>query len=507
MRFLVPLFLALSATGGTLHVAPVGGDFTSVQAALDVAMPGDIIRVDSAVYNERISFPRDGTEAEPIVLRASANHQPVLDGSSFSTGNMVLMNNRSWVTIQGFEIRNLTGIIDGSGIRVLGAGTGIRIRDCEIHNILGTHAMGITVYGTEAASINDLIIERVVIHDCEPAQSEALTLNGNVENFQVIDCVVRDVNSIGIDFIGGETEINPDQTKVARNGICRGNLVERSRSNYGGGYGAAIYVDGGHDIVIEHNRVTQSDLGIEIGAENTGVDAYNIIVRGNRVYANDKTGIVFGGYEPGVGRVRDSYFINNTLYGNDTLGEGVGDFWIQYAHDNFVYSNIVFANSQNILLYSEAGNVNNIFDHNLWYINGSPNDASWVWSGTEYKGLTAFRNGSGQEAGGQWGDPAFREAASADFHLESPSQAIDAGSTLPLINQLSTLDMDGEPRIADGRIDMGADEYHNLPMACIYATIQNWRGSVGTDCNGDVIIDVLDFVDLFNLTCACQPIE
>ncbi len=499
------MFVTLCAMAGTtLHVAPVGGDFTTIQAALDAAQPGDIVSVDTAVYNEQISFPRDGTMSQPIILKASPNHSPVLDGAGFSSGNMVLMQDRSWVEISGFEIRNLTGIVDGSGIRVLGAGTGIRIRDCEIHNILGTHAMGITVYGTKAASINDLIIERVLIRDCEPAQSEALTLNGNIENFQVLYCEVRDVNSIGIDFIGGETSINPDPTKVARNGLCRGNLVQRARSNYGGGYGAGIYVDGGHDIILEHNRVTQSDLGIEIGAENASVDAYNIIVRSNLVYENDKVGIVFGGYEASVGRTRDSYFINNTLYNNDTLGEGLGELWIQFAHDNVIYSNILFAGSQNILLYSEQGNVDNTLDHNLWFSAGAANDASWVWRGDEYLGLNAFRVGSGQAANGMWDDPALANAPAGDFHIGTSSPAIDNGSPLPLTGQIGEFDIDGQARVFNNRVDIGADEANNQSLACIYANLQQWPNNIGTDCNGDLAVNMLDFVAMFNLTCVCE---
>ena len=61
---------------------------------------------------------------------------------------------------------------------------------------------------------------------------------------------VHDVNNIGIDFIGGERSICKDIGKVARNGICSGNRVERARSNYGGGFAAGIYVDGARDIKI-----------------------------------------------------------------------------------------------------------------------------------------------------------------------------------------------------------------------------------------------------------------
>jgi len=55
------------------------------------------------------------------------------------------------------------------------------------------------------------VIDGNEVYDCDPAPSEALTLNGNVDGFQVTNNVVHDVNTIGIDAIGGERDIQPDQ--------------------------------------------------------------------------------------------------------------------------------------------------------------------------------------------------------------------------------------------------------------------------------------------------------
>ena len=62
--------------------------------------------------------------------------------------------------------------------------------------------MGITVYNNDKkTSRRQLIIDRCTLHDCEPAWSEALTLNGNIEQFQVTNNRVYNMNNIGIDFI------------------------------------------------------------------------------------------------------------------------------------------------------------------------------------------------------------------------------------------------------------------------------------------------------------------
>ncbi len=363
--------LATAPARATVYVvAESGGDFTVIQDALDIAVAGDTVQVreKATPYSEKLTFPASGSVGGgPITLEAFPGEHPIVDGTGVAGANMILIDTKSYIIVRGLVLRNNLGVNDGSGIRVLGSGSHIELRDNEIHDILGSDAMGITVYGTDATPISDLIIDGNEIYDCEPAQSEALTLNGNVTDFEVTSNTVRDVNSIGIDFIGGETDIQPNPTLVARNGLVRGNTVTRANANYGGGFGAGIYVDGGRDIVIENNVSTENDLGIEIGAENAGTVTSGIIVRNNLVYANEKVGIVFGGFQASVGRVRDCLFLNNSLFGNDTLGEGLGELWIQYAEDNLIRNNILYGTDQNVLIYSENGNVNNALDYNLFF--------------------------------------------------------------------------------------------------------------------------------------------
>lgn len=459
------LLLALSAAliGGVLsgralavtYVVP--DDFASVQAALDTAQAGDSVQVRQQTYSEKIAFPRSGNPVDGhITLQAFPGDAPILDGTGVPGDNMVLIDNRSYVKLIGFEIRNNLNVDDGSGVRIVGAGTHIEVRDNEIHDIRGDHAMGITVYGTEAAPIDQLIIDGNAIRDCEPFSSEALTLNGNVSNFQVTNNVVRDVNNIGIDFIGGETDIQPDPSKVARNGVCRGNQVLRARQQ-GGGFAGGIYVDGGRDIVIENNIVSESDLGIEIGAENAGIVTENIVVRNNLVYANEKAGIVFGGFQASVGRVRNSRFLNNTCYRNDTQGAGFGELWIQFAEDNQVRNNIFSSTAQNLLVLSEDGNVDNLLDYNLFFTDAGAGSATFVWQGTAYPSYAAYLAGSGQDANSLFGDPQLVAPNAQDFHLGAGSPAVDGGDPA-FVPAGGETDIDGSTRVSGGRVDIGADE-------------------------------------------------
>ncbi len=442
-------------------VAESGGDFTVIQDALDVALAGDTVLVHEKLgpYFERLVFPRSGSAGGGyITLQAAAGEQPVLDGTGVpGDQSMILIESRSYLKVIGLEIQNNLGVTDGSGVRILGAGTHLEIRDNRIHDMRGQNAMGITVYATEPTAISDLVIDGNEIYDCEPATSEAVTLNGNVDGFVVSDNYVHDVDNIGIDCIGGESDLQPDDTKVCRNGVISGNRVERARSSYGGGFAAGIYVDGGRDLVIANNVVTECDVGMEIGAENSAVTARNVVVRDNLIHGNDKAGLGFGGYASFTGRVRDCTFTNNTLYKNDTLGAGFGELWIQYAEDNVVRNNLFYATDQNKLLVSEYGNVNTTLDYNLWYVEDGAAAALFSWNATPYVGFAAYQAGTGQDAASTFADPLLVAPASGDFHLGAGSPAINAGDPgfTPAVGEV---DLDGGARVNGPRVDCGVDE-------------------------------------------------
>ncbi|MFN8642391.1 MAG: right-handed parallel beta-helix repeat-containing protein [Candidatus Binatia bacterium] len=438
--------LAVAAAAAPAAVWTVPDDVPTVQGALAVAQPGDTVRVRQLAtpYREKISFPRSGDAVNgPIVLAAYPGDRPVLDGSGVPGADLVRIEDRSYVQLIGFELRNNLGVHDGSGVRILGAGSHIEIRDNVIHDVRGADAMGITVYGTAATPISALIIDGNEIFDCEPFRSEALTLNGNVTTFAVTNNVVRDVNNIGIDFIGGETDIQPDPTKVVRDGICRGNVVLRANER-GGGFAGGIYVDGGRDIVVERNLVIGADLGIEIGAENAGIVTERVVVRDNVVAENGKAGLVFGGFAANVGRVRNGQFLNNTLWHNDTTGSGFGELWIQFAEDNVVRNNIVAGAAPGPLVLSEAGNIDNRLDHNLFFTPAGSGAARFVWQGVGYAGFAAYRAGSGQDAHSLFGDPALVDPGNGGFHLRAGSPAVDTGDP---VAAPAGADLDGAPRV------------------------------------------------------------
>ncbi|MFO0985027.1 MAG: right-handed parallel beta-helix repeat-containing protein [Planctomycetota bacterium] len=444
----------------------VPGDFAAIQdvdAAQKWAMSSRS-RPGPGLSREASSAQRQ-RGGGAIILQAEGGARPILDGTGVAGATMVLIANRSYVTLRGFEIRGNTGVNDGSGIRVIGSGSHIELRDNLIHDLRGTSAMGITVYGTSTtAAITNLVIDGNEMHDCDAAPSEAITLNGNVDGFVVAHNYVHDVNNIGIDMIGGEADINPQY--VTRNGQCVANTILRARSTYGGGYAAGLYVDGARDLLVQGNFISQCDLGLEVGAEHAQVDATGITVRDNVIHGNDKAGLVFGGYDASVGRVRQCVFMNNVCHHNDRLHVGLGELWIQHAQDNVLRNNLFVADDQGVLMYSEDGNAQNQLDYNAWHTTATL--PAFVWRGQLYPSFASYRAGTAQDAHSQFADPLLVSPAQGDFHLADTSPCIDAGNPADVF---IGSDAAQHPRVLDGklsgtlRIDIGAYEHANIALA------------------------------------------
>jgi len=395
----------VSLTGNDLNPGSFKKPWRTIQHAADFAKPGSTVYVREGVYFEKVIIRVEGTPCKGyITFRNYPKEHAIISGEGVpppdpeaSGDNIIYIEDKNFIKIIGFEIRDLT-VVDGSGIRLFGGNSHIQLLNNTIHNIRGGGeeggAMGITIYGSDDnKSINNLIIAGNEIYDCDPAFSEALTLNGNVEKFLVENNIVHDVNNIGIDFIGGETWLSNKRT---RNGICRGNTVYRARSSYGGGFAAGIYVDGGYNIVLSKNEVYECDLGIEVGAENPGIIASHVTVDGNYVHHNDKVGIVFGGYDVSVGRVKYCTFSHNVLTENDTLNTGNGEFWIQYASNNAIKFNTITPTAQMIVVNSDLGSVDNTMNFDTYRLS-QVNDLIFIWEGDTYVGLSDFQFNTGQE--------------------------------------------------------------------------------------------------------------
>ncbi|WP_411830255.1 choice-of-anchor Q domain-containing protein [Paenibacillus alba] len=486
---------AASAAGTTYYVATTGSDanagtisapWKTLQHAADVAAAGDTVYVRGGVYNQKLKLTHSGTAGNPITFSNYSAEVATIDGTGLSVSGIegiVDITDKDYVKINGFEIRNYTTSTSNVmpvGIYVHGSGSFIELTNNKVHDIkntatptgsdlLGRDAHGIAVYGTKApASIHDVTISGNEVYNLVLGSSESVVLNGNVDTFSVLNNIVHDNDNIGIDIIGFEKKSPTEAYDQARNGIVRGNRVYNITSNNNPSYGKklpnksygadGIYVDGGKDTIIEQNYSYNNDIGIEIASEHPGKSTSNITVRSNMVYKNSASGISLGGSSSGNGSADNNKVVNNTLYKNDAANQGSGQVNFQYkTNNNIIKNNIMVASSNNLLIMNDnTQNSGNIVDYNLYFAPGGTSNATWGWKGTEYTGFASYKSGTANDAHSLFIDPLFVNVTTNDFHLQSTSPAINAGSTDTAI--IGTQDIDGQARVQGSAVNIGADE-------------------------------------------------
>lgn len=475
---LPPGIYYVSVNGADTNPGTSALPWRHIQYALDHVGAGTTVNVLAGVYNEFVTFKNSGSASGGyLVLQSSPEGAAVIDGTGLPiSGETGLVNlvNRQYVKLIGFEVRNLKAGGVGSafpqGISIRGNGAFIEIRNNKVHDVenscsrCGAH--GIAAYGRDPnASIHDLIIDGNQVYNGKFGWSESMVLNGNVENFTVSNNIVHDNDNIGIDFIGFEGENPNPAVDRARNGTVFGNLVYNINSYGNPAYGRersadGIYVDGGTNILIERNIVHHANLGIELASEHAGKNTSYITLRSNFIYANTQAGIAFGGYDTRRGSTENCVIVNNTLYNNFTQGDWGAELYVQYdTRNNIVKNNLIFANASKRYLESwSAVMTANAVDRNLYYAANGSASGTWIWKGTTYTTFSAYQTGSGNDATGLIGlDPLLINPSAGDLHINTGSPAIDAGENLP-VEQLGTLDIDGDARIIGGTVDIGADE-------------------------------------------------
>ena len=465
----------VSVSGSDTNPGTLALPWRHIQYAMDRTGAGSTVNVMTGIYNETVTFRNSGSASGGyLVLQNYTGNTPIIDGTglpiSGETG-LVVIENKAYVKLIGFEIRNLKAGGSSSafpaGIWIRGNDAFIEIRNNSVHDIenscsrCGAH--GIAVYGRDPnASIHDIIIDGNQVYNGQFGWSESMVLNGNVEKFVVSNNVVHDNDNIGIDFIGYEGE-NPDPAlDRARDGTVVGNLVYNINSYGNPAYGTersagGIYVDGGTNIIIERNIVHHSNLGVELASEHRGKNTSYITLRNNFFYSNTQTGIAMGGYDKRRGSTENCVIVNNTLYNNYTQGDWGAELYVQYdTRYNIIKNNVIYANSSRRFIESwSAVMTDNVVDYNLYFAPDGGTNGTWIWKNVTYTTFAAYQSGSGNDTNGLVGsDPLLVSTTTPDLHLQSTSPAIDRGQNLV---ESGTLDIDGQNRIQN-IIELGADE-------------------------------------------------
>ena len=444
----------------------------TIQHAMDNAIPNSEVNILVGIYNEKVEVNVSGTAGNNITFQNFNSDVVTISGSGIANPDAIIgIFDQSYITIEGLNIAN-NEQLDAQGIIVEGNCQDIKIINNNISNINfssdpnapvdeNTNSQPLIVYGNNGSiPISNLNISDNTVHNCRTGFSEGLAVNGNVDGFEVINNTVYDITNIGIDLIGHEgTASSNDQ---ARNGTVKSNTIYNCQSPYA--TAAGIYVDGGKDIVIENNTIYQNQWGIEIGCENVGKTASGIKVRNNMIYGNDDAALAIGGFDfpSGSGKVVDCLITNNSCYNNDVNAGGVGgvtgELNITYTENCILENNIFYTdNSANLIIYVEnVSSINLGLDYNQFFINGN---AEFDYQGSTYTSFANYQTGASQDANSIFSNPQFSNISIPDLHLTESSPARDVGNP-SFITGAGETDIDGENRVQNNQVDMGADEYN-----------------------------------------------
>ena len=493
---------ALAQSGSTFYVAKSGSDgnsgsFTApwltIQHAANSVTAGATVYVEMGVYKESVNFPNSGTATNPITFTNYPGETATIDGTGLAvSGTQGLINivNQSYVTINGFEIRNYTTSSANptpAGIWVTGSGTGVQLLNNSVHNITTTsekngNAFGIAVYGTSSTPITQITISGNQLYNMKTGNSETMNVDGNVTYFTISNNIVHDNDNIGIDAIGFEG-VGPSGSDQARYGEVSGNTVYNisgiKNAGEGDSYDAdGLYCDGCANVIFERNTVYNCDLAMEAASEHKGHDASYVTIRNNLFYDSNAVGVSIGGYSNTVGGSDHVVVVNNTLYNNNVKNQG-SEFQIQFhsgsQSGNIFENNIVYAGTQNVWIYSfvkpttaypaPPATLNwNVYYSTKGYVSGTSID----WAGTHsYKTYAAYQSTTGEDASSPNANPLF-DSVGSNFDVQSGSPAINAGGTSLTCGVgycgtgtsiYGSTDYAGNPRInSSGQINIGAYE-------------------------------------------------
>ena len=467
----------VSTSGNDGNSGTLANPFLTIQHGIDQLSAGDNLYILAGTFSEKLDLSTSGTAGQMITIRAYQNQNVIIDADAFNnTLPIFYAGNQSYFRIEGIHFTNNYSTNGSGGIYIEGFGHHIEIVNCKFSNIAisrnvnhavnsSTNQPVVSFAGTSPSdSLTDILVSGIEIFNCRPGYSECLTLGGNLTDFNLLNNHIHDNTNIGIDAIGNEGICSVPTLDHARRGLIKNNHCHHNLSPYSAS--AGIYVDGGHDVIIENNDLHHNGYGVEIGCEQAG-DAKQITCRNNLIYLNSNAGIALGGYDLSTGGlVRDSKVLNNTFYHNDTGNNGNGELLYTQFENGEVSNNIFFLSAQNYLMSNDRAQPNLTMDYNLVYCAAGQANVEAYWDTNDLIGLSTIYTTAGVGIHDVWGDPLFADVANANFHIANNSPARNSGNPL-FVAASGEEDIDGEARVNDSRVDCGADESH-APLAVEY---------------------------------------
>ena len=480
----------------TIHVP---ADHLTIQAAIDAADPLDTIIVEAAVYNENIFI------WQPLILLGNDN--PTIDGGAIMATVTFVGTEGPETRFEGFTVQNGSDIYGGG---IAGNGTEATIFDCIItaneadcgggifgcdgliddcQITLNTATYGGGLYRCDGTIIGCVIDENTAdergggLYDCQASISFTAITNNSIPLLQGFGGGLNSCHGSITDC-----EISGNSATYHGGGLydCDGTIARCTiNDNTAGQYGGGLQYCGG-SILYCYIQGNTAAYGGGLRGCNGGL-IENCVISGNT------SGGTGGGLDNCTSTVNNCTFVGNSGSNGGGLAYCVG------ITNSIVWFNKPLGPSFE-QIYS-CGTVSYcdvqdgdactgcIITHPLFVDSGSWDGDTWI---------------------------------EGDYHLMEISPCVDAGD--PAFTSEGT-DMDGDPRVLNGRVDMGADEFDpssggelpdfdgdgipdvndpdidddgvpNATDVCDYtplgATVQS-NGTLRADCDGDCDVDLADF--------------
>jgi hypothetical protein len=403
---LIALLLILAAPAGAARTLYVPDDYNMIQKAINAAVYGDVVVVRPGTYIENIDF-----RGKAIVVKSEAGPKvTIIDGGSPSNpdkASCVLFEGREGrdSVLDGFTITNGTGMrAQGGGIFCQNYASPTIVNNRIVLNSpLGTNGRGAGISCTDHSSP---LIENNLIAD-----NLATGSNGGIEIL---------------------TDSHP---------VILNNVITRNRAGYAAGIGS---VQSSPTIV--NNVITENVTFYQSGGGILLTRSPNVVITSNLI-ANNESAENGGGIM--IHSDSDPVFVNNTLCNNRAAFYGGGIF-MDSADPTVATNSIIWGNSAlsgaEVYVGTKLGTSILTLDHCL--VSQGPNSLHVETGCTLNIG-----------PGTIYGNPKLAGFVDGDYHITAGSPCIDSGTRSGGTGGYFAVDFEGDPRIAAGAVDIGADEF------------------------------------------------
>lgn len=480
----------------------------------------DTIRVAQGIYaggfvyssSTAYTLTIEGGWSSDFSSRSILASNTILDGGD-SQRVLGVVGSAADITVEGVTLKNgnwnVTGT-GGGGIYVSTPGGDVTIQDCAItNNSSGNTGGGGALVISSGGNVT--LTGNTISNNSSPSSGGGVYIQAGVGNVTLAENSLVDNHSTNI---GGAVRIsstgnvhvtaNSIIDNVATGGgsggvyilgpssITDGMVTVSGNDFYGNSswlpYNGTLYIQA-RAITVEDNHIADNLLGYGIqlhtpsassiwkihnnfivnNAQGGGIrlDGYNnldsVSIVNNLISANNYTRTDGRGggidFDDARGTIT---LINNTISENSTVGSGGGmriitdrDDTILQLHSNIIYNNSATLEASNVYIDNDGNN-------NLIYtpVTVLSNDFDQSPESFYFKDPTFYTRIDPSNLDGD--NPLFVNTVNQNYRLQASSPCINTGnSQAPIIPML---DLDSQPRIMGGGIDMGAYETLGLVL-------------------------------------------